>query len=274
MDKNLKRAIDIDIMRIVAILAVIMIHVSAPYVTNFNEKSMHFLVGNILDSISRIGVPFFVLISGTFLLDTERMLSIKKLIKKVSKLVVILITWSAFYALIYNFHHFKCAFVYGHYHLWYLYFVIGLYLITPILRLFVNKQNIKLIYYFVILSIFFSYLPNTLDGIFSHNNSISKFTNLFSMNFVMGLTTYYLTGYLIKYDFERLQKYKIYFYLAIVVSLLSIILFSQYRTNYNFHAYNYFYNNSNILVFMYSVSLFITFKIYFEGNLKKIKQSY
>ncbi len=270
MNKLAQREIEFDILRILAVIAVIMIHVSAIYVINYQPNSIQFTVGNILDSISRIGVPFFVLISGTFMLDKNKELSINKLSKKIFKLFIILITWSAFYALVYNFHDFANAFLYGHYHLWYLYFVIGLYLITPILRKFVRKENINLIYYFIILSLIFSYIPRTLDGLFSHSDSISKFSNLFSLNFVTGLTIYYLAGWLIKYDFLKIQKYKTFLYYACIVSLILIILFTQCRTTTTFSAHDYFYNNSNILVFIYSVALFIACKNYFSKKIQNI----
>ena len=106
MNKLARREIEFDILRILAILAVIMIHVSAPFVINYQPNSLQFTVGNIFDSISRIGVPFFVLISGTFMLDENKELSINKLSKKILKLLTILIVWSAFYALVYNFHDF------------------------------------------------------------------------------------------------------------------------------------------------------------------------
>jgi len=270
MNKLAQREIEFDILRILAILAVIMIHVSASYIINYQPNSIQFTLANILDSISRIGVPFFVLISGTFMLDENRELTINKLSKKILKLFIILVVWSAFYALVYNFHDFTNAFLYGHYHLWYLYFIIGLYLITPILRKFVRKENINIIYYFIILSLIFSYLPKTLDGLFSHSDSISKFSNLFSLNFVTGLTIYYLAGWLIKYDFLKIQKYKTFLYYACIVSLILIILFTQCRTTTTFSAYDYFYDNSNILVFIYSVALFIACKNYFSKKIQNM----
>ena len=82
MNKLAPREIEYDILRIIAILGVIMIHVSGIYVINYQPNAIQFTIGNILDSISRFGVPFFVLISGTFMLDNGKELSINKLSKK------------------------------------------------------------------------------------------------------------------------------------------------------------------------------------------------
>ena len=83
---NQNRLVEYDIIRIIAIMAVIMIHCSAGYVVHFVPETNHFIIGNILDSCSRIAVPFFVMISGIFMLDTNRILSIDKLKFKISKL--------------------------------------------------------------------------------------------------------------------------------------------------------------------------------------------
>ena len=90
MKKLAQREIEFDILRILAILSVIMIHVSAPYVINYQPNSLQFTVGNILDSISRIGVPFFVLISGTFMLDENKELTINKIAYNINCLVCLL----------------------------------------------------------------------------------------------------------------------------------------------------------------------------------------
>ncbi len=63
-----------DTMRALAILMVVIIHSSAPVLYNWNEvlasnipiPSWNF--ANILNSISRISIPIFVMLSGTFLL--------------------------------------------------------------------------------------------------------------------------------------------------------------------------------------------------------------
>ena len=74
---NKERNSFLDITRIVAVLAVIMIHTSSGFVTLYDTSSIEFLWGNIFDSISRIGVPLFVMISGSLMLDEEKNITIK-----------------------------------------------------------------------------------------------------------------------------------------------------------------------------------------------------
>ena len=89
------------------------------------------------------------------------------MLKTISKLLILLAVWSAFYALVLPLymgeklilHDVLIAFWDGHYHLWYLFMLIGLHLITPILRTFVKKQTAKIVLYFIALACVFQYLP-------------------------------------------------------------------------------------------------------------------
>ena len=74
----------LDILRVIACISVIMIHSSAEYVIK-DIGSFNFWIGNILDGLSRIGVPLFVMISGTLLLDKNYKFDKKKLMEKFLK---------------------------------------------------------------------------------------------------------------------------------------------------------------------------------------------
>ena len=75
--KQNQRKLYLDLLRIIAISAVVMIHVSASYVTNANSL-LDFTVGNIFDSVSRLGVPLFLMISGALILDENKEFNCKK----------------------------------------------------------------------------------------------------------------------------------------------------------------------------------------------------
>ena len=160
------RDISLDIIRIVATLAVVMIHCASPFVSGYKAGTPEFWVGNVLDGISRLGVPLFVMVSGSLFLREEKEVTVKGLFKKnVMNIGLILIVWSAFYTVVYqviqptiagkavNFNNVLSAFFKGHYHLWYLYMTIGLYLITPFLRTFVKKSNPSLVKLFLAISV-------------------------------------------------------------------------------------------------------------------------
>jgi len=205
-----ERKFYLDLLRILAISAVVMIHVSADYVVNSNTL-IAFTVGNILDSISRLGVPLFLMISGTLALDENKDFNCRK---KIFSLLIPWFSWSFFYAFAYNvvlpilkreqfsFLGFINAFIKGHYHLWYMWAIIGLYLITPILRQFVKKGNEPIVVYFIALSTLFQFTKPILTLLFEEIAFISKAEGTYTyilgnlnMDFLGGLTTYFVVGW-------------------------------------------------------------------------------
>lgn len=74
--------VHMDVVRVIACFAVIMIHSSAPYVIE-NFGSLNFWIGNIFDGLARIGVPLFVMVSGALMLDKKYNFSKQKFIEHI-----------------------------------------------------------------------------------------------------------------------------------------------------------------------------------------------
>lgn len=225
-----------------------MIHISAEFVVCHNPKSIEFVWGNIFDSISRIGVPLFIMISGALMLDENRIITTKNLIFKNVKIAVcLLVFWSAIYSGIYNVlfplaqgeqlnvRTIITSFILGHFHLWYLYMIIGLHVITPFLREFVKKENKKLVQLFIAISIgtqFIVPILNAVSLVWKDAKILLSFVNQFNFDFFSVYITYYLIGW--------------------YISLLTIVVYVQITKNYNTA-----YLNENVLVLLYSVSVFL-----------------
>ena len=87
-----KHLLYIDIIRIVAILLVILLHCSGNYIHDVSVKGFNFIVLNFFDSISRIGVPLFFMISGAYFLNNKNDVTIKSLFKKnIFKVLLVLV---------------------------------------------------------------------------------------------------------------------------------------------------------------------------------------
>ena len=253
MTNNSTRIYEFDFLRILAVLAVIMIHISATLVIHNAQNSTEYIIGNFFDSISRFAVPFFVMISGYFMLDERKEMPVFKIKNKIVKLILILLFWSGFYALIFKPYSFIHAFVYGHHHLWYMYLIIGLYFITPILRLFVKEQNARYVYYCIILGIVFSFLPNLLDVVFIPDGA-TKFAAMFQIPFG-GYIVYYLIGWCFRLN-KNIIKRELAVFILCCISLITIFCCAQFVHSSCCRVYNVFYNSINIPVLLYSVSLF------------------
>lgn len=154
----------LDFLRVIATIAVVCVHVSSINIDNPCLDTTTWYTNIIYGSLFRWCVPIFVMISGTLFLDNDKTISIKVLYKKnISKLIIALALWSIIYALfqyltIEKYHNIVSIIglsIIGHYHLWFLYMIIGIYISLPVLRLLSHNTNI--IRYFLIISFIFSF---------------------------------------------------------------------------------------------------------------------
>lgn len=100
---RMERNYSLDLTRIAAVLAVVMIHVSSAFVSSYEINTLEFQTANVLDSISRLGVPLFVMISGSLFLDEKRKISTRNLyFKNIKGILFLLYLWSFLYTCIYN----------------------------------------------------------------------------------------------------------------------------------------------------------------------------
>ena len=166
-----KREYNYDLLRIISAVAVIMIHVSGTWfdgaIEDISENGL--LIGNIqspvficvYNSISRFAVPCFLMLSGAFILDNEQNLNYKKFYEKsFAKVGVPLVAFS----LIYIIYRIPLCFV-GEkngimpllkdilkgspmYHMWYLYMLIGVYAMVPVVMRFKSSISDNTFYKF------------------------------------------------------------------------------------------------------------------------------
>ena len=261
-----ERNISLDLIKIIAMLTVIMTHVSANIMIQSDTSTIEFLVGNVYNSISRIGVPLFVMTSGALLLDKNKDITINQIFSKyVKNIALLLVFWSAVYSIIFNIlipsyygdaisiKKVVSAFILGHSHLWYLYMLIGLYLITPFLRMFVTYERKNLVLLFISISLISQFtIPvlNELADIRSEFTILVELLNKFELHFFSGYVTYYLTGWYITHIkiSDKLKKVINIFW---VPALIITIFYVQFTGEYS-NAYS----NTNIFIFIYSIGAF------------------
>lgn len=154
-----KRIEYFDYLRIFATMAVIMLHVSVQNWYDSDVTSSAWQVMNAFNSLTRWAVPTFFMISGALFLGSTR--TIETILKKnVLRILTAFVFWSALYAVHsyvsggYSWVQLFTEFVLGHFHLWFLYAIVGLYLAIPILKKVVESDLITR--YFLILAFVFS----------------------------------------------------------------------------------------------------------------------
>lgn len=152
----------LDMLRIAATVAIVMIHVA---VRGWRSMDMHTAQWHALSffsSISRWGTPIFVMISGALFLDERREVRLRRLFSKnILRILIAFVFWSAIYAVPFflrdrSVFGLISNFLTGSYQLWFLYMIVGLYLITPLLRRITSDRSA--LRYFLLLSLCFTFL--------------------------------------------------------------------------------------------------------------------
>lgn len=154
----------LDLLRVAAALAVVFLHVAAEpvvFVRDLDSTLWH--VGNLIDSLTRWCVGIFIMVSGALLLNPVQPETVGEFFRKrVRRLLVPLIFWSTLYLGLAASRGQPVAFGdiarllwEGHpwYHMWYLFMIVGLYAVTPLLRLHVARSNSSLRWIVIVLSL-------------------------------------------------------------------------------------------------------------------------
>ncbi len=167
------RIIYFDILRIISAFFVVMIHVTAGPIIRlqndpgFNSVDYNTGVMVFYNVLARGAVPIFFMISGALLLTGKSDASLKTVYtKRIPRILIPLAVWTAFYAAVLFLSGLRhsglsaaltansiAEIFAGHYHLWFLYVLIVLYMLIPVLNLLASSRKI-LLYFCGIIFIF------------------------------------------------------------------------------------------------------------------------
>lgn len=266
------REIWADITRILAIFSVIVLHsAAAGFYGRLAANSSHFQVCNFYNSVTRFSVPVFVMLSGMFLLNPQNEYSLKKLyFKKILRLMSAFVIWSMFYVCVNNSHvrplpscyELLCQLVRGQFHLWFIFMISGLYMVTPILRLIAKDE--KMLFYSIILGFIFVFLYNpTLE-----NSKLGTITQLIvdrlGVNRVVGgYVTYFLLGYWLSIH-NLDQKKRIVIYILGMTILLGSTIFNGVYSAYLNSPGEYVLDNLWADTFFAALAVFVFCKYTFK----------
>ena len=231
------------------------------FVAGYEPFSAEFIVGNLFDSISRLGVPLFLMISGALFLDEHRQITIRGILcKNVKTIAWITLVWAVIYFV-------ACDMIWGsdtvtvkqaligildgHYHMWYLYVIIGLYIITPFLRKFTTKENKHLVLFFIAVSFVVQFMLPTLSMMLSIPY-LRTWINKFHPDFFDGYVTYFLLGWYIVHIGIGQKRLRQVIYLMSALSLISMILYSQFSGYYKVA-----YQNIGLFTPLYAAGVFL-----------------
>jgi surface polysaccharide O-acyltransferase-like enzyme len=256
-----------DRLRNLATVMVIAIHVSGPLAEQLPDmNTWDWWVSNWWDGVSRASVPIFVLLSGALLLTKDYPTG-SFLRKRLSRVVIPGLFWMCVY-LLYGFLAKKgpatlkdalIRILEGpvHYHLWFIYLIVGLYLVYPLIRPWVRTARDKDYWYIFALcagSAWGYKILYTFWGL-----SIGMYWETFSNNvgyFILGaylmqkpLPGEPATKYLAPWPMTRSQLW--WLSVALIVIGSCVTVFGTYwasttHNNGKFHKYFYDYLTPNV----------------------------
>ena len=265
---QINRNYSLDVARIVAALAVVLTHCCGSFVTNYQPLTYEFMIANFFDSISRFGVPIFLMISGSLFLDERKEVTLKSVFaKNIKTLAVITVVWSIMFSLTYtvilplirkepiNVSYIAPRIVNGHFHMWYLYLIMELYIVVPFLKKIVSKENKNMVVFFIVFSFLMHFLLPQISMIFVkffNIEYISMFIDNFDLGFFGTYTTYLLVGwYIVHIGITHKYIKKLVHFMGFL-SVAFVILYVHFTGDYENG-----YNNIGAPVFIFSISVFL-----------------
>lgn len=196
------RVVYYDVLRILAAVAVMVIHIVGYKFSATAPTTRAWNVLNLADAASSWAVPVFFMLSGALLLSREY--TLKKLYgKKILRIITCFVFWSAVYALWEFYRHRSLKgsvikFIQGPDHMWFLFAIVGLYLFVPVLKKVVADETA--LRYFLILMFVISIVFNSaVSLLYPFSETKAKF--LFNLIKRAGIqhmpanTFYFVLGY-------------------------------------------------------------------------------
>jgi surface polysaccharide O-acyltransferase-like enzyme len=251
-------------LRVLATLAVITLHAASGGMLSFKTISVSsFWICNFFNTFGMFAVPCFVMLSGYLLLGRYDGNLQDFLQRRLTRVWIPFTVWVAIY-LAYSYlvehTHYSWQSIIQYYlagnaklfgHLWFVYMIVGLYLLTPFLSKWL-KQSTQAELYLLLLLCFLS------ASIFPLFSKFSHYKIAFDLQNFGGCLGYYVAGYAL--GNANTEKYKTWYPLLFVL-LLGFTSYGNYKqVSITQHFSGDFLNYLSPNIILYSISLLLTFK--------------
>ena len=231
--KKRTRMIHYDLLRIVAAFSVVMLHSAAQFWYTLDIRSTEWIITNSYNSVFRFGVPIFVMISGAMFLDKNYVVDIKRLYKhNVFRMVVLYAVWSCIYG-VYDCRNFDFSalgikeiireLLYGRYHLWFIPMIVGIYMLLPVLKSWVEHTDKKNIEYFLLLFLVWKIGGETARALIV-TDEIHYVLDLVKLEMACSYVGYFVLGYYLAHIGICAKLRKLLYVLVIPSALANIVL--------------------------------------------------
>lgn len=229
----MKRVLYLEYLRVICAVAVIIDHICISAIHNFDSVATDYdrFLYNGVQHWSHFAVPVFVMITGFLLLNPQKEIPLSKAIKKYAwRIIAVLLVVGTAFSWLELFFSSKKILISdifmsilnmfeGHSwnHLWYLYMLIGLYLITPMLKYMVNTISVRELDLFIGIGLFFTSLWPLIKNLLKIEIGID-----FPISSVY--VFYMLLGYRLGNVSFKKRSLTLFYAIAILLSVLCFLL--------------------------------------------------
>jgi surface polysaccharide O-acyltransferase-like enzyme len=263
------RAVYIDLIRTVAMVGVILLHAAGRFTVTIQEMGQMnpseitcWGVVNVYQSLAApIGVPLFLMLTGALLLQPEKTDTLSVFFKKRWARIGLpsLFWFAAYFAwdfLVQGIPFTAGAIVQGilngpYTQMWYMYVLVGLYLLTPILRIFMAHADQTMIKYFVLLWV----LGVAILPFFDLLSPFQLNSNVFAMTGYVGF--FVLGAYLSTVNMQR-SKLSIFIILGIALTAIGTYVLAATVGGTEMYFFQQYFSPTVILVAVMMFTLLFT----------------
>ncbi|WP_262315785.1 acyltransferase [Lacticaseibacillus parakribbianus] len=260
-----------DALRALGCLLVVLTHVTSQFLIGPPARS-YWVVTAALNNGTRAAVPLFIMISGALFLDPDRPVAFARLLRKnVLRLVVMLVAWNLIYAVAewvrsHDWSQVTHTLLLGPFHLWFLYALIGCYLMVPLLR--PITANPRLMGWALTLAAVFTVLPATAQPFLRPGSPVLALLTQFHVPTLGSYVFYFVLGYALhRATLSRLQTWVLA--AAGLVGTLGMIWLTQVASVAAGHLDQAFQANLGLWILLQATGWFSLAKAYWNRPLPR-----
>lgn len=259
-----ERTVYFDFLKAIGSIGVMLLHIASQCWRDVPVSSFEWNFFNIIDGATRWCVPVFLMISGALFL--KRDYDFTELLRKyILRIVIAILFWTCIYCTFsalrgHGDDELRQEFIIGHYHMWYLYMLIGIYLTVPFLKCITRDTSVMKSYLIASLLLGIT-IPHflTIATSFGRFYNLQKLFGNFKFDFYMGYLFYFVLGYYI--NITNVSRRWLDWLGVIGFILIPTMTFVASRVLG--HATQLFYEYRSLCVVFESVFVFSLAKRYF-----------
>lgn len=252
-----------DILRIAAVVCLVIRHISTASFDFVEPLGSKWWVFNCYGSLVAWMVPVYLMLSGASFLDPEKPVTIKALYtKNILRMFIAFVVWSILYA-VYNLVSGQDLMTpvpemlfTGHFHLWFLPMIMGVYMLVPVFRL-MTKTLTGTAYMFFTSLVISVAIPMMQDLGWTPDQEVLTWMN--NVGFISSHVCFFFAGYLFhKADLTKGQR--VFLYVLAILATIAVFT-GTWRLTALEGAHNEdMQSDSNLLTGIQGIALFVWVK--------------